>query len=181
MDSMLFSRLRLRMTLAVSAAIWSLLVWQHVHGGVPSHSFLARSDMPSISNWWGAVSLPAATWFLTGRVAKRLYAQSSDGMTANAEWRTIQLGYAGALLYAVALAFAYTTGRNEIASLLFQSLPFIGLLLPIFRAECVLGFVLGLTYTFGAVLPLFIATIISAAGAVLYLLPRAVVRRIREA
>lgn len=177
MDSFAFSRLRLRITVAVSLAIWSLLLWQQSHGGVPSHSFLARADMPKISNWWGAAVLPVLTWFLTGRVAKRLADQSDDAATARATWLTIQIGYAVSLLYAVALATAFTTGRDAIAGFLFPALPVIGLFVPIFRAECVLGFVLGMTYTFGAVLPTFIATMVSVVGAAVYLVPRALFRR----
>lgn len=179
MDSISFSRLRLRLTITVAFAIGALLVWQHGHGGVPSHRFLARDDMPLISNWWGALILPVLTWFLTGRVATRLAQHADDRAATNIAWRKIQVGYAVALLYAVALAAAFMTGRTEISSGLFQALPVLAIFVPIFRAECVLGFVLGLTYSFGAVLPTFIATILSVVGAVAYLVPRALIRRVR--
>lgn len=50
MDAAAFSRLRVPLTLAVALAYTSLLVWQHLHGGVPGHSFLARDDMPATVN-----------------------------------------------------------------------------------------------------------------------------------
>ncbi len=181
MDSVSFSRLRLRFTSTstIALAIWSLLVWQHSHGGVPSRSFLARNDMPLISNWWGALTLPVLTWFLTGRVANRLAQQSDNRTATNVAWRKIQLGCAVALIYAIAVASAFVTGHNDISSGLFQALPVLALFVPIFRAECVVGFVLGLTYSFGGVLPLFIATILSVIGAVVYLVPRAAIRQVR--
>jgi len=179
-DSVSFSRLRLRFTITIALAIWSLLVWQYSHGGVPSHSFLARDDMPLISNWWGALTLPVLTWFLTGRVGNRLAQHMSDRAATNSEWRKIQIGYAIALVYAVALATAFMTGHNDISGGLFQTLPVLALFVPIFRAECVLGFVLGLTYSFGGVLPVFIATILSVVGAVVYLVPRAAIRQVRK-
>jgi hypothetical protein len=178
-DSVSFSRLRLRFTITIALAIWSLLVWQYGHGGVPSHRFLARDDMPLISNWWGALTLPVLTWFLTGRIGHRLAQHVSDRAATNSAWRKIQVGYAVALVYAISLAAAFMTGHNDISSGLFQALPVLALFVPIFRAECVLGFVLGLTYSFGGVLPVFIATILSVIGAVVYLVPRAVIRRVR--
>ncbi|HEY2092410.1 MAG TPA: hypothetical protein VGJ81_11010 [Thermoanaerobaculia bacterium] len=30
-----------------------------IHGGVPVHPILRRADMPGISNWWGALIIPA--------------------------------------------------------------------------------------------------------------------------
>ncbi|WP_310571592.1 hypothetical protein [Gemmatimonas sp.] len=179
MDSVSFSRLRLRFTITVAIAIGSLLVWQHSQGGVPSHSFLARNDMPLISNWWGALILPVLTWFLAGRVGQRIAQHASDRAAANTEWRKIQVGYAMALLYAIAVASAFMTGHKDISSGLFQALPVLALFVPIFRAECVLGFVLGLTYSFGAVLPVFIASILNLIGAVVYLVPRAIITRLR--
>ncbi len=179
MDSVAFSRLRLRFTITIALAIWSLLVWQHGHGGVPSHSFLARKDMPLISNWWGALILPVLTWFLTGRIGHRLAQHASDRAATHSEWRKIQIGYAVALVYAIIVAAAFMTGRPEISSGLFQALPLLALFVPIFRAEIVLGFVLGLTYFFGAVLPVFIASILGVIGAVVYLVPRAIITRLR--
>lgn len=46
-------RKRFLLTLVVVLCIWSLLIWQHFHGGVPSHHLLHRSDLPAVSNWWG--------------------------------------------------------------------------------------------------------------------------------
>jgi hypothetical protein len=170
MDHTSFSRLRPRLTLGVTVALLSLLTWQQLHGGVPAHSFLARDDFPRISNWWGALVLPALTWFLTGRVLDRM--RDADGVNATATWRNARRGFAVALLYGAALATAFTFGWTGISSNLFVALPVLGILLPIHRAEYVLGFVMGMTYTFGAVLPSVIATAMSALAALLYLVLR---------
>lgn len=119
------------------------------------------------------------TWFLTGRVAERIAGASEDGEPSVLAWRNARIGFLAALGYAAALATAYMSGRDEISAILFQLLPFFGLVAPIFHAESVLGFVLGLTYSFGAVLPTFIATVMSVIGAIVYLVPRAELRRLR--
>lgn len=36
----------------------TLLAWEYTHGGVVSHHFLDRRDMPAISNWWSLAVLP---------------------------------------------------------------------------------------------------------------------------
>lgn len=176
MDVAAFSRLRLPLTLAVALAYTSLLVWQQLNGGVPGHSFMARDDLPVISNWWGALVLPSLTFFLTGRLRARLVKAGLDS-GVGARGADVALGIAGAafvgaLLYGAILAASFATGHAEVSSLLFQSLLLIGLLLPIYRAEYVLGFVFGLTLTFGAVLPTFIATVMATISGVLHLTVR---------
>jgi hypothetical protein len=173
-----FFHARLYVVTIITLAIWSLLAWNHYHGGVPSHSILARKDMPSISNWWGALLLPLLTWFLLYRVQKRL----SRTMATNSELSMIptevMYGFAGALLFGIALSTFYTLGYSAIPGYMVNSLFLIALFFPIYRAECLLGFVIGMTFTFGAVLPTGIGSIFALIGAVLYLLVRPLVLKI---
>lgn len=172
-----FARLRVVLTVAVTLGIWSSLLWQRAHDGVPSHSFMAREDFPEISNWWGALVLPVLTIFATGRMQARLAAAGHAPQSPNSRdstWRAIVFGFVGALLLGASLATAFTTGNSQASSAIFLSLPLIGILVPIYRAEFILGFVLGMCYTFGSVLPLFIASVIATTSAVAFLLRRAV-------
>lgn len=66
----------------------------------------------------------------------------------------------------------YVSDHASISLILSQALPVIAVLLPSYRAEYVLGFVLGLTYTFGAVFPTFLASVMSAIAAVVHLVVR---------
>ena len=72
MSEKVFFKTSLYFTGIVTIAIWSLLAWNHYHGGVPSHHILHREDLPAISNWWGGLLLPLLTWFLLYRIQKRL-------------------------------------------------------------------------------------------------------------
>src|SRR6185312_11324004 len=36
----------------------AMLAWEYTHGGVVSHHFLDRRDMPAVSNWWSLAVLP---------------------------------------------------------------------------------------------------------------------------
>ena len=144
------------------------LAWEHFHGGVRVHHFLARSDMPAMSNWWGLLLLPVLAWFVTGRLQKRI-ALNFDGEDATSKLPvSIAAGFAVALLFGILLSVSFTRGDETIAAYLFECILLLALLLPIYRAECVLGFVLGMTFTFGAMLPTFIGSVIAALSAVMH-------------
>jgi hypothetical protein len=172
MDRTAFTRFRIGATLVIAAAIGSLLTWQLFNGGVPSHSFMARDDMPSISNWWGALTLPLLTWIALGRLGVRL----ADGRTSA---RGAIAGGLGAMVFGAVLSTAFTLGYSAIPGAQMQMAPLIALFLPIYRAEYLLGFVLALAYTFGGVLPLVIGTVLAAVGFVLHRGPRWLLRRFR--
>ncbi len=91
-------------TLITSAGIISLLAWNYFNGGVPSHNILAKADMPSISNWWGALLIPLLTWFLLGRTQKRITAQKEfNQIPKNVYW-----GFLGGFIYGLLLAVSFT-------------------------------------------------------------------------
>jgi len=171
-------KLRLYFTVLVSLAIWSLLLWNHYHGGVPSHSILAREDMPSISNWWGALLLPSLTWFLVYRIQRRLTRDEGENSSPSTLPIEVIYGFTGALLFGIALSTFYTLGYKDIPGYMVNSIFIIAFFFPIYRAECLLGFVLGMTFTFGAVLPTGIGSIFALIGAVLYLLVRPVLLKV---
>lgn len=172
MHASAFPAIRLSVTAGVTLAYWALLGWQHLHGGVPGHSFMARADMPVISNWWGALVVPAVCLLLTGRVQARLERLRPDAAAADMALRTAILAFGGAVTYGALMAIGFATDHREVSSRLFQALPVVGLLLPVYRAEYVLGFLLGLTYTFGAVLPTVIATAVALVSVLLHLTVR---------
>ncbi|NHA14850.1 hypothetical protein [Thioalkalivibrio sp. XN279] len=148
--------------LAVTSGVFALVVlhlgWELMRGGVVSHHFLARADMPSISNWWGLVLVPALAWFVAGRVLGRgTHNELGDGLIP-ANIRRALPAFCGALVYGgiFALSFAFAFGVERYLVLA----PFaIGVVLPIYRGEYILGFVLGMMFTFGGILPMFFAAV----------------------
>lgn len=155
MDDRSFSRVRLVGTACVAAAEWAFLAWQHAHGGVSSHHFLDRADMPAISNGWGALVLPGMAWFLLGRVQRRV---ASHGVAST---RGAAVGFLGALCFGVLLSVFFTRGDDQVTGTMFESLFLVALVVPIYRAEYLLGFVLGLGYTFGGVLPGVVSSVLA--------------------
>jgi hypothetical protein len=158
MNQAAFKKIGLAIVATVSVAIWALLIWEHYHGGVPSHSFMARKDMPSISNWWGGLLLPMLTYFSFNRLQKGLFVSGNNSVSPQKLQSVLFLFIAG-LLYAGAMAYCFVTDKADINGILFPCLFLLALIFPLFRAEFFLGFVIGMTYTFGAILPTFIASV----------------------
>lgn len=150
---------RLLFTLLVALCIWSLLIWQYFHDGVPSHHLLQRNDLPSISNWWGGILLPFLTWFLVGRINMRKGMENSNEAIG---------GFVGALFYGIALSASFVYDFGPVSSLIVPGLLVIALFLPIYRSQYFLGFVLGTSYTFGALLPMGFGVVVALISFAIY-------------
>ena len=151
MNDQPFKLHRLLLVAVASLYIWVLLAFEHYNGGVVSHHLLNRSDLPAISNWWGALVLPLLGWFLTGRIYKRVVTAYPFAVVA---------GFTGALLFGVLLSVLFVYQQQQMLSGLMLSLPVLALILPLYRAEFLLGFVLGMCFTFGALIPAGVGTLV---------------------
>lgn len=156
----------------VSLTIWSLLAWYYFNGGVPSHHILAREDLPEISNWWGAILLPGLTWFVLFRIQKRENISNEKSSKFLEFPQKVWVGFLGALTFGVALSVFFTLGNEGMSSYLMLSVFLLSLFFPVYRAECLLGFVIGMTFTFGAILPTGIGSILAVVGFLIYNLLR---------
>lgn len=165
-----FFRTRLYFTGIATLAIGALLTWNYFNGGVPSHHVLADESLPLISNWWGALVIPALTWFLTHHIQKRVY--RSRNLEKGKQLKQALFGFVAALVFGALLAAFFTLGLSDLPGYMLSGVLLAALFLPIYRAECLLGFVFGMTYTFGAVLPTLVGSILALIGAAIYLLIR---------
>ncbi|MFG6465306.1 hypothetical protein [Roseateles sp. BYS87W] len=128
------------------------LAWEAMHGGIVTHHLMQRSDWPGLSNAWGLLVVPALAAWAAGRW---------DG--AAAQRRQVAWGGVVALAWGLALSTAFAWPWPAATEVLFFGLLLAALAWPVHRAECLLGWVLGMSWTFGALLP-------TAIGAVLMLL-----------
>lgn len=156
---------RIALTLAVLLAEVAHLAFEHLQGGIVSHHLLARPDLPAVWNGWGLLLLPAMAWFVSGRVARRLDRQVDRRRVL----RGALVGFGVAATFGAALSLAFVGGLENGAAAVLLSAFALGLLLPAYRAECLLGFVLAMTFVFGAVLPLLVGGVVATVSAFAHL------------
>lgn len=139
------------------------LAWDHFHGGIPTHHLAARGDLPGVSNLWGLLSLPVLAWVtltLVRRRLQRLPAEAADRESSRVGYRII-----AALLFGILVSALWEFGHEAVLQyLILLPLP-VALFVPVSRPEHVLGFVLGMSYTFGGVLPILFGLVLATLGA----------------
>ncbi len=160
----MFARPALHSRLLLSACAFAAEVlhlgWEYTHGGVAAHHLLNDPNMPAISNWWGLLLVPLLAWFLVGRIQRRAATLVQAG--SRERFRTLtQARFLAALLWGGALALAFTLNHPAVTWIFFGAFG-AALCVHAWRAEYVLGFALGMTFTFGAVLPVLVAGVIAA-------------------
>jgi hypothetical protein len=163
-----FIRYKILFTAFITMLLLSLLLWEYFHGGVPGHHILQDKDLPKISNWWGALMLPLLTWLMTSRTEKRMYEKASNADNDKQELFATGQRLLVGLLFGLALAISFTNDFKFFLDNILYVVFILCLLMPVYYAEFILGFVLGMTYTFGAILPTAFVLIIAGLGFLLF-------------
>lgn len=154
--------LRIGFTALVALAEAAHLAWEHLHGGIVSHHLLNDPTLPALWNGWGIVVLPVLAWIASSRAFQR-----TEGA-----WRLhrpFALRLMSALLAGLALSMAFSFGREDIAGMVLVGLLLSALVVRAYRIEYLLGFVLGMAFTFGALLPTLIGGCIALLSAAVWL------------
>jgi hypothetical protein len=141
------------------------LFWEHFNGGVLSHHLLNRSDFPAISNWWGIIILPLLAWFSTTRIKKRITFPLNGVSIAPKIQNGILIGFFGMLIVSILQSLAFEFGYQNITMYMALGVLITGLFLPIYRAECILGHVLGAVFAFGPVIPFIGISVMASVSA----------------
>jgi len=155
------SRLPLRMAAGALLVEIAHLAWEQLHGGILTHHFLRSDVLPGFSNAWGLLLLPALAAWAGARIERRL--------AAGTRAASVIAGGLTALLWGLAISLSFVAGLQELTSSLFFGMLVGGLLLPAFRAECWLGLVLGMSFTFGAVIPTTLGGVVAGLSAIIHL------------
>ena len=172
-----FIMTRILITSVLTIVIFGLLLWQYFHGAVPRHHILNRKDLPEISNWWGVLMIPVLTWLLLSKIEKRIHKQES--MLPQAKNQNIKVGglFLLGLVFGIALAISFINGYKPFLDNVLYIFLILSLIVPIYFSEFILGFVLGMTYTFGALLPTVFMLIIAGLGFLIYRFLRPLILR----
>ncbi|MFK7865429.1 MAG: hypothetical protein AB8B95_14525 [Pseudohongiellaceae bacterium] len=167
---------RIQFTLGVAGFVALLLAGEIIKGGVVTHHLLASADMPGISNWWGMLSVPALAWILF---------PANESAQSESTWlgfpEAMVLRFMAAIAYGAIMAAGFEFGRDEITSNMLLILFPVGIFYPLYRGELVVGFVMGMTYTFGGVLPVAAAGVVGIASLLTHWLACLVMRKFTAA
>jgi hypothetical protein len=161
-------QLKLIITASITVLIAGLLIWQHFNGGVPSHSFLQRDDFPEMSNWWGLLILPVLSWILLGRIESRLSKEGNKSLDQKPSYQKIIALFIAGLVWGIIIAVSFTNNYKTVLDLVPLVFLILSFFIPIFYSEFILGFILGMTYTLGAILPTIFVLVFAAVGFLIY-------------
>ena len=173
-ENMFYSRALYFITI-LTIAIWALLAWQHFHGGVPGHHLLADEKLPKISNWWGALLLPLLSALLLYRTRKRIFRHSHSEQETVKILRNSLYNFLVSIIFGTIISICFTLNYNDITGYMMLGLLAFAIFFPIYQAECLLGFVISMTLTFGAVIPTGFGIMMAFLGLLIYLAIRPVV------
>ena len=152
-------------SLAFGSFVLIHLLWEYFNGGVATHHLLARADLPGISNWWGLLTIPILAWITLTRIQERRKKSSLNSPDFSGQ---VIRGFLGGLIYGLFLAMLWEFGMEAYMPYALLLPLGLALVFPVYRAECLLGFVVGMTYTFGGVLPFLIGPVLLLVGFLIF-------------
>ncbi len=164
--------------LAAFAYAAAFVAFEYFNGGVRTHHFLARADLPGFSNWFALLVLPLLGLVLAVRAKSEQGDRASSALSP-----TLAAGTAGSLAYGAALAASFHFGLEQVSLVLFLGLFLCAIAFPVYRAEYIFGFVVGMTIAFGSVIPLAFALFFATVSFVLrrvWVLVVSAVRKLRR-
>jgi len=162
----------------VTIFIFGFLSWEHFNGGVTSHHLLGQEDFPSISNWWSGLLLPILTWFLLSRIEKRLDKQASHTQQTNNSISKVFWFFLTGVIFGILLSISFMNEYKPFLDNVLYILIALSFIIPIYYSEFILGFILGMTFTFGAIIPTLFILIMAVIGLVIYKFIRPIILRL---
>jgi len=133
------------------------LAFEHFTGGVKGHHALNRPDLPVVSNWLGLLTLPLLGFALWLRIRSQVSQEYWAGFP-----RSVLAALVGGSLYGIVLSVAFELNATAVMNAAAVGFLVLALAFPVYRAEYITGFVVGMTFTFGGVLPLLVALVVAA-------------------
>jgi len=164
---------RLYFTLVVIAFVILHLSMEMISGGVQTHYPFQRADLPPLSNWWGLLILPAIAWFTYSFMEKDISDNGVLGLKKIVIYRLVC-----AFIFGATLSAAFELGLGEMPLYLLLCAMFAGIFYPIYRFECILGFIMGMLVTFGPVIPTVAGSIVAIISFVSFNVVRLIMRRL---
>lgn len=163
--------LRVVITTVITLLIWGHITWDLFHGGIPTHYLLHDDNLPGIPNWLGGIVLPFFTWFLLYRIHKRI--DRPDNSIATESLRSVIMRFLLAMLIAITISVFFTF-EIDVIDYIMLGIFVLAFVFPLYKSEYLLGWVVGSTFTFGAIIPIGFGSIFALVFFVFYRISKAV-------
>lgn len=150
MNITLTTRTKLIITSTTTLIMLGLLLLEHSRGGVNSYHPLGNEDLPKISNWLSLLMIPVFSWLTLSSLQKR---NRIENNTQKPISKSQFYAFIGAVLFGVLTTIEFYSELGISKHLLFFTIV-LAFFVPIYRAEYYFGYVLGMIYGFGGVLPI---------------------------
>jgi len=98
----------------------------------------------------------------------------NENENSNTDHNLTQVVYrfSGALIFGIVLSILFTLG-SDAPGYMMIGIIVLSFFIPLFRAEYLLGYILGLAYTFGAIIPIVLGSILATLFFIAYKFVRA--------
>lgn len=159
---------KLLITLGAFVLTFIFILWEYFNGGVVSHNLLAREDLPSFSNWLGLLTVPLLTWIVIVLIERRNTKKTKYEIEKEERVTSVQTRFLVALLFGVAVSLLWKFDLRHILQYFILLPVVIAFFKPIYFPEYLLGFVIGMLFTFGGVLPIMIGSVLLIVCFVVY-------------
>ncbi|NAY92178.1 hypothetical protein GTQ34_09625 [Muricauda sp. JGD-17] len=169
MNIILNTRTKLILTATATLFMLGMLLLEHSKGGVNSYHPLGNKDLPKISNWLSLLMIPVFSWLTLSSLQKRNRSENNKQKPIS---KSQFYSFMGAVLFGILTTIAFY-GQLGINSYLLVLTFVLALFIPIYRAEYYLGYVLGMIYGFGGVLPILFGGV----SIIIYLIEYKLIRR----
>ncbi|MEW7848858.1 hypothetical protein AB2N08_09160 [Massilia aurea] len=165
---------RVLLTLLAFGAEVGILAWEYLNGGVRSHHLLANPDFLAVSNWWGLLVIPLLTWWTLSQLRRRVERSAEHSANGTAAL----VAFVCALAYGLALSLLFSHG-SMLVDYVFFGLLALALVLRLWHGEYLLGFVFGMGFVVGPILPAMFGAIIALFSWTVHTTGRALWRKVR--
>lgn len=137
------------------------ILWEHFNGGVVTHHLLARDDMPGLSNWWGLITVPLLFWISISLIDRRVDSRANSETESEGFENKVFKRFLAAFGFGLLLSILWEFQFESILQYLILTPILVAFFRPVYLPEYLMGFVLGMLFTFGGILPVLFGIILS--------------------
>ena len=151
-----------KLLLAIGAFIYTAVftLREYLNDGVVTHHVFANEDLPGVSNWWGLATVPLLAWIVSSSIRHRRSRKKVAIQERKEKDKRVLKRFLAALVFGIIASILWELRLEQVLQyyILFPIL--IAFFKPVHLPEFLLGFTLGMIYSFGGILPIIIGIIL---------------------